>query len=71
MQEGIQQGQAKLVLRQLTCRFGPIAPAIKAHIQRLSSDQLDYLAESLLAFTQLTDLEAWLRDRPITQTTVN
>lgn len=69
LETGIQQGQAKLVLRLLTRRFGPITPALQIHIQHLSSDQLDDLAEALLDFTQLTELETWLRDRPIPETT--
>ena len=65
IQQGLQQGQAKVALRLLTRRFGPIAPTLQTHIQCLSSEQLDDLAEALLDFTQLADLETWLHDRPL------
>jgi len=60
LQEGIQQGESELVLRQLTRRFGTLDQALEQRIQGLSLEQLESLAEQLLEFSTVEELETWL-----------
>ncbi|MCC5639899.1 DUF4351 domain-containing protein [Nostoc sp. CHAB 5844] len=59
-QEGLQQGEQKLILRQLNRRLGSLDPSLIVQIQRLSIAQLETLGEALLDFTTVADLEVWL-----------
>jgi predicted transposase/invertase (TIGR01784 family) len=59
-QRGLQKGEAAVILRQLTRRFGAINPEIEERIQDLSITQLDDLAEALLDFSSQADLISWL-----------
>lgn len=59
--QDIQQEKAlSIVIRQLRRKVGTVPPAQLLKIQALDSTQLDDLAEALLDFSGLTDLEAWL-----------
>jgi predicted transposase YdaD len=49
-QEGRQEGEAKLILRQLNRRFGVLGDDIQSSIKRLSITQLEALDEALLEF---------------------
>ena len=59
-QEGEAQGEAKVTLRLLNRRCGPLSDATTARIQALPLQQLETLAEALLDFSGATDLAAWL-----------
>ena len=59
-EEGRQQEAAKVTLRLLTRRCGPLSEATTARIQSLPLEQLEALAEALLDFQGLDDLMAWL-----------
>jgi predicted transposase YdaD len=59
-QEGLQEEAANLVLRLLTRRFGALSSEQSDRLQTLSVPQLEELAEALLDFTALADLEVWL-----------
>ena len=59
-QEGEAHGEAKVTLRQLNRRFGPVSEATTAQIQALPLEQLEALADALLDFTGPADLSAWL-----------
>jgi predicted transposase YdaD len=61
MEQGIEQGERSLILRQLTRRVGPVPDRLTATIQSLSLTQLDALGEALLDFTGLADVEVWLQ----------
>lgn len=61
-QEGEAQGEAKVTLRQLNRRCGPLSEATIARIQALPLDQLEALAEALLDFSGPADLAAWLAE---------
>jgi predicted transposase YdaD len=61
-QEGEAQGEAKVALRQLNRRCGPLSDATTAEIQDLPLEQLEALAEALLDFTEPADLAAWLEE---------
>ncbi len=73
MREGIEQGleQGKqsealsLVTRQLTRRIGTITPELQQRIEQLQLTQLEDLAEALLYFSAVADLEAWLQQIPM------
>jgi len=47
-------------MRQLRRKVGTVPPAQLLKIQALGSTLLDNLAEALLDFNNLADLEAWL-----------
>jgi hypothetical protein len=68
IQEGLEQGleqglerERSLLARQLTRKLGGIPPALMTQIQELSISNLESLGDALLDFTQLSDLENWLR----------
>lgn len=59
--QDIQQERALLiVMRLLRRKVGTVPPAQLLKIQALDSTRLDDLAEALLDFSSLADLEAWL-----------
>ena len=59
-QEGRQEGEQSLVLRQLTRRIGTVAPELTAKVKALSLPQLEALGEALLDFSRPADLVTWL-----------
>jgi len=59
-QEGRLEGEAKVTLRQLNRRCGPLTGATSAQIRALPMDQLEALADALLDFQGPADLVAWL-----------
>jgi predicted transposase YdaD len=61
-QEGEAQGEAKVTLRQLNRRCGPLSEATTARIQALPLKQLEALAEALLDFGGPVDLAVWLEE---------
>jgi flagellar biosynthesis/type III secretory pathway protein FliH len=60
LEKGRQEGTARTLLRQLDRRCGPLPSALSARIVALPVDALDRLAEELLAFSTMADLERWL-----------
>jgi len=60
--QGWQQGEASLVLRLLTKRFGELEFSTRSQIQTLSVTQLELLGESLLDFASRDDLTLWLNN---------
>jgi len=59
-QEGEAQGEAKVTMRLLNRRCGPLSDATTARIQALPLEQLETLEEALLDFSGPADLAAWL-----------
>jgi predicted transposase/invertase (TIGR01784 family) len=59
--EGRQEGEQSLVLRQLSRRIGEVSSERKSQIQGLSLSQLESLGEALLDFTKSDDLDEWMR----------
>ena len=51
---------AKVALRQLNRRWGPLSDVTTARIQVLPLEQLEALAEPLLDFIGLEDLASWI-----------
>ena len=58
--EGRQEGEAKVTLRLLNRRCGPLTGATTTQIQALPLEQLEVLADALLDFQGPADLAAWL-----------
>ena len=61
-EEGKAQGEAKVTLRLLNRRCGPLSEVSTARIQALPLQQLEALAEALLDFSGPADLAAWLAE---------
>jgi predicted transposase YdaD len=60
--EGEARGEAKLALRLLNRRCGPLNEATTARILALPLQQLEALTEALLDFSGPDDLSAWLAE---------
>ena len=58
-QEGQEDGARSLVIRLLNRRFNSISPELRAQIESLDLEQVEDLAEALLDFQSLTDLNTW------------
>ena len=59
-QEGLQAGKEEIVTRLLSRRLGSISSENMGRLNRLSSEQLNELAEALFDFKTFVDLEIWL-----------
>ncbi|QSJ16486.1 DUF4351 domain-containing protein [Nostoc sp. UHCC 0702] len=62
-QQGRQQGEQDLILRLLNRRIGEIDASLIERIKSLSIEQLETLAEALLDFSNIADLETWLNQQ--------
>ncbi|MBF0093858.1 MAG: Rpn family recombination-promoting nuclease/putative transposase [Alphaproteobacteria bacterium] len=56
MQEGVTQGKAEIVLRQLRRKHGALSPKIEAQVRAASSDQLDEWMDRLMDGNDLADV---------------
>jgi heme oxygenase len=56
-----QEGEQRLIIRQLNRRIGEIESSLIQRVQALSIEQLEELGEALLDFTSIEDLENWLQ----------
>ena len=65
IEQGRQQGEVALIMRQLNRRFGGVVPEVEARIRSLSTEQLENLGEALLDFSNASDLSAWLEQKGI------
>jgi predicted transposase YdaD len=61
-QEGVRLGEAKLLIRQLSRRFGKLSPSQQERIAALSLEELECLGEALLDWQSPADLPDWLRE---------
>ncbi len=61
-QEGVRLGEAKLLIRQLSRRFGNLSPSQQERIAALSLEELERLGEALLDWQSPADLPDWLRE---------
>ena len=62
-QEGQQRGEQQIILRLLNRRFGGLELSVIEQIQGLSIDELESLGDVLLDFSEVGDLEVWLREK--------
>jgi flagellar biosynthesis/type III secretory pathway protein FliH len=60
-EEGKQEAMLSLIMRQLPKRIGAVNPLLQERIGQLSLTQLEDLAEALLDFSSVADLEAHLQ----------
>ncbi len=67
LREGLREGQRLVVERMLTRRFGTLPPGMRARLARLTESELTALADALLDFTSLAEVEAWLATPPAEQ----
>lgn len=63
LQQGRQEGEVQLLLRQLNLRFGDLNETVEQRIRELSVEQLERLAEALLEFSAVEELETWLEQQ--------
>jgi predicted transposase YdaD len=61
--EGRQEGEALVILRQLRRRCGVIPSLAEEKVRGLSAVELENLADALLDFSSLPDLQHWLDGR--------
>jgi predicted transposase YdaD len=61
-QEGRQEGRQELILLWLTRKFGELNSLLIEQIQSLSVEQLDLLGEEVIDFSEIAQLETWLRN---------
>jgi Domain of unknown function (DUF4351) len=60
--EGRESGERGLVLKQLTRKVGNLSPELLAKVNGLNLERVEALAEDLLDFKQVGDLERWLAE---------
>jgi predicted transposase YdaD len=68
MQEGIERGKLEgklegefaIITRQLNRRIGLVTPELQDSLKKLSTTQLEDLAEALFDFSSVDDLLTWL-----------
>ena len=60
-QKAMEEGETRLLLRLLSKQFGKISDRSIQSIKKLSLEQLEYLGETLLDFSAITDLDNWLQ----------
>jgi predicted transposase/invertase (TIGR01784 family) len=60
-QRGLLKGQAAILVRQLTRKFGQVSPRLKNRISKLSVVQLENLAEAIFDLETVADLNTWLK----------
>ncbi len=58
-EEGSEEGEKSLVLRQLARRVGELPQEVRQLVESLSLEQLENLGEALLDFSGMSDLDAW------------
>jgi predicted transposase/invertase (TIGR01784 family) len=59
-QEGLLAGEADLILRQLTRKYGTLTPEVNQQVKALTIAELGDLGEALLDFVEISDLTTWL-----------
>jgi flagellar biosynthesis/type III secretory pathway protein FliH len=65
--EGLREGQRLVVERMLMRRFGALPLGVRERLATLTADELTALADALLDFTSLAEVEAWLATPPTEQ----
>jgi len=67
LERGLERGRREegqqLVFRLLRRRWGMLPSALHSQVEALSLVEMENLAEALLDFTALADLEKWLQKR--------
>jgi len=61
-QDVFTEGEAKIILRQLKRKLGPLKPSAITLIQQLNTNQLEILSDQLFDFTTANDLAVWFEN---------
>jgi hypothetical protein len=61
IEQGIEREERSLILRQLNRRVGALDSVTEHQVMNLSLAQLELLGEALLDFSEMADLQNWLR----------
>jgi predicted transposase YdaD len=61
IEQGLQEGEANLVIRQLRRRLGELPESQCSQIKSFPVSQLESLGEALLDFQGIDDLDDWLQ----------
>lgn len=64
-QQERREGEATLILRQLTQRLGEVDSSLIEQIRRLSTEQVEMLGIALLDFSEVANLIAWLQQQEV------
>ncbi len=59
-QEGMIEGERALTIRLLTKKVGNLSPELLARVSSLNLERVEALAEDLLDFKHVGDLERWM-----------
>ncbi|WP_242032363.1 DUF4351 domain-containing protein [Aphanizomenon flos-aquae] len=59
-QDILQKGEQRTIIRLLNSRFGEIDSSLLHSIRMLTIEKLDDLTDSLLDFSEISDLVTWL-----------
>jgi predicted transposase YdaD len=62
-QRGLVKGQATMLLRMLSRKFGQITPSLRGKVNKLSAKQLENLAEVVFDLETIADLNNWLKTK--------
>ncbi|PNW57442.1 UNVERIFIED_CONTAM: hypothetical protein BEN50_07255 [Euhalothece sp. KZN 001] len=62
-ERGKKEGVQSLVWRLISRRFGDIPSSIQTQIEELEIEETEALAEALLDFTSIDDLQRWLQQQ--------
>ena len=65
VEEGKQEGEANLLIRQLNRRFQDIPAGLEGQIRSLPLELLESLGEALFDFQSTEDLVIWLQNHPL------
>jgi hypothetical protein len=60
IEQGLHEGQERIIVRLIRKRFGIVAPGVTERLDTLSTDELDELGDAIFDFASVADLEAWL-----------
>ena len=60
LEQGREQGERTLVLRQLRKRLGVLDRGTEERIEALAPEAIERLGDALLDFSRRDDLESWL-----------
>ncbi|HLP88679.1 MAG TPA: DUF4351 domain-containing protein, partial [Nostocaceae cyanobacterium] len=64
IEQGITQGELRIIKKQLKRRFINIEPSLEKRIDSLSSEKLENLSEAIFDLQSLEDLIKWLDAQP-------
>lgn len=65
---GLKRGKLEVVTNLLKMKFGRLNTEILSNVEQLTIKQLDNLAVATLSFTELAELERWLKRRTVKHT---